>query len=217
MINQSMKKKAFWESDGQSIDEKRAFSASDDQSINKWGKSILRIWWSINQSMRRKRAFWESDDQSRSCSQVTAALRGTDIKPVIPSSNIPDVRFPILSDFQIFQIVAPWLLFCYSIWLNRYKASHALFKHPRLQISNPVRFPNLSDCWTLIIILRFNLTPAIYVQSSSSTILSLWYPKKLDPDLLSQFSQFNLTAHLWWLSQSVTRYCGQLDNIDRTD
>ena len=110
MINQSMKKKAFWESDGQSIDEKRAFSASDDQSINKWGKSILRIWWSINQSMRRKRAFWESDDQSRSCSQVTAALRGTDIKPVIPSSNILDVRFPILSDFQIFQIVGPWLL-----------------------------------------------------------------------------------------------------------
>ena len=103
-----------------------------------------------------------------------------------------------------------------SPW-HRYKASHPLFKHPRRQISNPVRFPNLSDCCTLIIILRFNLTPAICVQSSSSTILSLWYPKKLDPDLLSQFSQFNLTAHLWWLSQSVTRSCGQLENIDRTD
>ena len=203
MINQSMKKKAFWESDGQSIDEKRAFSASDDQSINKWGKSILRIWWLINQSMRRKRAFWESDDQSRSCSQVTAALRGTDIKPVIPSSNIPDVRFPILSDFKsfrllhldyyftiqsdschikpvtpssnipdvrfpilsdfkIFQIVAPWLLIYYSIWLKHYKASHPLFKHPRGQISkSDNKSSAFSDCWTLIIIFRFNLTPEI--------------------------------------------------------
>ena len=52
------------------------------------------IEWKINKSINEKRAFSKSSDQSRSSSQVTAALRGTDIKQVIHLKH--PVRFPNL-------------------------------------------------------------------------------------------------------------------------